>query len=211
MSIENKSGLVVIYAAITLYSPRIQHTKMFIGAGAFPRKVWLNGALVYNYPHHIDSERWNSDYQDFSPITLQKGKNVLLVSHVYKAYREISFFAGFAPGTEYMVENPSVGYTFSDANIHAGDTFTLDIRAENVIDFAGWQFDVAFDPAALEAVEVNEGDFLKTDGGTTFFQQGTIDNTTGKITGLNATRFNEDGATGTGTLLSVTFLSKSGR
>ena len=209
MSIENKSGLVVIYASITLYSPRIQHTKMFIGAGAFPRKVWLNGALVYNYPHYIDSERWNSDYQDFFPITLQKGKNVFLVSHVYKYYREISFFAGFAPGTEYMVENPSVGYTFSESNIHAGDTFTLDIHAENVIDFAGWQFDIVFDPAALEVVEVNEGDFLKTDGGATFFQEGTIDNTTGKITGLNATRFNKDGATGTGTLLSVTFLAKA--
>ncbi len=209
MSIEDKPGLAVIYASITLYSPRIQHTKMFIGAGAFPRKVWLNGALVYNYPHYIDSERWNSDYQDFSAITLQKGKNVLLVSHVYKTYREISFFAGFAPGTEYMVENPSVGYTFSDSKIHVGDTFTLDLNAEDVIDLAGWQFDVAFDPTRLEAVEVNEGDFLKTDGGTTFFQEGTIDNTTGKITDLNATRFNEDGATGTGTLLSVTFLAKA--
>ena len=209
MSIENKPNLVVIYASITLYSPRIQHTKMFIGAGEFPRKVWLNGALVYNYPHYIDSERWNSDYQDFSPITLQKGKNVLLVSHVYKTYREISFFAGFAPGTEYMVENPSVGYTFSESNIHAGDTFTLDIRAENVIDFAGWQFDIAFDPEMLEAVEVNEGDFLKTGGGTTFFQKGTIDNTTGKITGLSTTRISESGVSGTGTILSVTFIAKA--
>ena len=213
MSIENEPDLVVIYASITLYSPRIQHTKVFIGAGAFPRKVWLNGALVYNYPHYIDSEgdseRWNSDYQDFSPITLQKGKNVLLVSHVYKYYREISFFAGFAPGTEYMVENPSVGYTFSKSNIHTGDTFTLNFKAENVIDLAGWQFDISFDPVVLEAVEVSEGDFLKTDGGTTFFQEGTIDNTTGKITGLNATRFNEDGTTGIGTLLSVTFLAKA--
>ena len=209
MSIENKPSLVVIYASITLYSPRIQHTKIFIGAGAFPRKVWLNGALVYNYPHYIDSERWNSDYQDFSPITLQKGKNVLLVRHVYKAYREISFFAGFAPGTEYMVENPSVGYTFSESNIHAGDTFTLDIRAENVVDFAGWQFDIAFNPAVLEAVEVNEGDFLKTDSGATFFQEGTIDNAAGKITGINATRFSEEGVSGTGVLLSVTFSAKT--
>ena len=41
---------------------------------------------------------------------------------------------------------------------------------------AGWQFDIAFDPAALEAVDVTEGDFLKTDGGSTFFQSGSIDN-----------------------------------
>ena len=59
LSIEHKRGLVTVYASITLYSPRRQQTKMFIGAGAFPRKVWLNGALVYNYPHYIDSERWN--------------------------------------------------------------------------------------------------------------------------------------------------------
>ena len=210
LSIEHKGGLVTIYASITLYSPRIQHTKMFIGACEFPRKVWLNGALVYNYPHYIDNETWNHDYQDFFPITLQKGKNVLLMNHVYKNYRAISFFAGFAPGTEYMVENPSVGYTFSESNIHAGDTFTLDIRAENVIDSAGWQFDIAFDPTVLAAIEVNEGDFLKAQGGTTFFQSGTIDNTVGKITGLNATRLNEDGITGTGTLLSVSFSAKVG-
>ena len=47
-----------------------------------------------------------SDYQDFFPITLQKGKNVLLVRHVYKNYREISFFAGFAPNTEYALPKP---------------------------------------------------------------------------------------------------------
>ena len=209
LSIEHKGGLVTIYASITLYSPRIQHTKMFIGACEFPRKVWINGALVYNYPHYIDNETWNHDYQDFFPITLQKGKNVLLVNHVYKNYRAISFFAGFAPGTEYMVENPSVGYTFSESNIHAGDTFTLDIRAENVIDSAGWQFDIAFDPTVLEVVEVNEGDFLKTGGETTFFQKGTIDNSTGKITKLSSARLSEDGVSGKGTLLSVTFTAKT--
>ena len=109
-----------------------------------------------------------------------------------------------------MVENPSVGYTFSESNIHAGNTFTLDIRAEKVIDFAGWQFDIAFDPAVLEAIEVNEGDFLKEGGGTTFFQKGTIDNATGKITKLSSARLNEDGVSGTGTLLSVTFTAKAG-
>ena len=210
LSIEHKRSLVSIYASITLYSPRIQQTKMFIGACEFPRKVWLNGAFVYHYPHYIDNETWNHDYQDFFPITLQKGKNVLLVNHVYKNYRAISFFAGFSPGTEYMVENPSVGYTFSESNIHAGDTFTLDLSARNVIDLAGWQFDIAFDPSVLEAVEINEGDFLKTSGGTTFFQKGTVDNATGKITGLSSARLNEDGVSGTGSLLSVAFSVNAG-
>ena len=77
--------------------------------------------------------------------------------------------------------NPGVGYTFSKTPIHRDDTFTLDIRAEEVFDMAAWQFDIAFDPAALEAINVSEGDFLKM-GSTTLFQSGTIDNVNGKIT-----------------------------
>ena len=106
--------------------------------------------------------------------------------------------------------NPGVGYTFSQTPIHTGDTFTLDIRAENIADLAGWQFDIAFDTAALEAVNVSEGDFLKTDGGATFFQGGTIDNTTGKIAGLSAARLSAQGVSGTGTVLQVKFKAKSG-
>ena len=90
-----------------------------------------------------------------------------------------------------------------------GDTFTLDIRAENVFDLAGWQFDIAFDPTILEAIDVSEGNFLKTDGGTTFFQGGSIDNAAGKITGLSAARLSGGGVSGVGTLLQVRFKAKS--
>ena len=93
--------------------------------------------------------------------------------------------------------------------IHVGDTFTLDISAETVFDLAGWQFDIAFDPAVLEALNVSEGDFLKTDGGSTFFQGGNIDNAAGKITGLSAARLSAQGVNGTGTLLQVRFKAKS--
>ena len=86
--------------------------------------------------------------------------------------------------------NPGVGYTFSKTPIHRDDTFTLDIGAKDVFDLAGWQFDIVFDPTVLEALNVSEGDFLKTGGGTTFFQSGSIDNAAGKITGLSAARLN---------------------
>ena len=207
--VESKSPWFEVYSTITLYSPRTQHTRIFIGAADSTRKVLLNGELAYHYEHYVGGDAYNTDYQDFFSITLRKGKNVLLVHHKYNTRRPMGFFFGFEPGTEYSIVNPRVGYAFSDSKIHLGDTFTLDLSAEDVIDLAGWQFDIAFDPAILEVVEVNEGDFLKIDGGATFFQSGTIDNTTGKITGLNAIRFNEDGATGTGTLLSVTFLAKA--
>ena len=105
--------------------------------------------------------------------------------------------------------HPGISYTFSKTPIHTGDTFTLNILAENITDLAGWQFDIAFDPAALEAIDASEGGFLKTDGGTTFFQSGGIDNASGKITGLSAARLSTQGATGTGTLLQVRFKAKS--
>ena len=206
----SEGGNSVVYGSITLYSPRTQHTKIFIGASE-PRKIYLNGELVHeDYADYV-IRSWAWDYQTFFPITLQPGKNVLLIKLGGEWDNDLlSFFFGLEPGTEYQVSNPRVGYTLSESTVHAGDTFTLDLSAENVFDLAGWQFDIAFDPAVLEVVEVNEGDFLKENGGATFFQKGTIDNTTGKITKISSTRFNEDGATGTGTLLSVTFTAKTG-
>ena len=146
----------VVYSSITLYSPQIQRTRMFAGAASFGRKVWLNGELVYE--RNI-FENYFYDYQDFSPVTLKKGKNVLLVGCEYWKESPWSFFVGFEPELDYTVSNPRVGYTFSEPVIHVGDTFTLDLGAESVSDLAGWQFDIAFDPTVLEAVGVSEGDF----------------------------------------------------
>ena len=190
----------VIYGTVSLYSPQEQNTTMYVGSEN-EVKVWLNGTLIYERFSHW----WGNDYQDFFPVTLKQGRNVLLVA---VATHSNGFF-GFEPGTEYTVANPGVGYTFSKTPIHTGDTFTLDIRAENIFDMAGWQFDITFDSAVLEAIDVSESDFLKMDGGTTFFQSGSIDNAAGKITELSATRLSTQGVNGTGTLLQVRFKAKS--
>ena len=190
----------IVYGTVSLYSPRQQDTTLYVGSyNSF--KVWLNGDLIYVSLNHHGGE----DYTDFLPVTLQQGRNVLLVA--FEA-RNHAFF-GFESGTEYTVANPGVGYAFSKTPIHIGDTFILDIRAENVFDLAGWQFDIAFDPSILEAINVSEGDFLKTDGGTTFFQGGSIDNAAGKITGLSAARLSGGGVSGTGLLLQVRFKAKA--
>ena len=190
----------VIYGTVSLYSPQEQTTRMYVGSED-EVKVWLNGTLIYERLSHW----WGNDYQDFFPVTLKQGRNILLVA---VATHSNGFF-GFEPGTEYTAANSGVGYAFSQTPIHTGDTFTLDIRAENIFDMAGWQFDIAFDPAALEAVDVTEGEFLKTDGGSTFFQSGSIDNASGKITGLSAARLSTQGVSGTGTLLQVRFKAKA--
>ena len=188
-----------IYGSVSLYSPREQETTMYVGGDRGVR-VWLNGDLIYEDLHG----RSDSNYSDFFPVTLKQGRNILLVA----VHTRGNGFFGFEPGTDYTV-SMGIGYTFSKTRIHTGDTFTLDIRAENVFDLAGWQFDIAFDPAILEAVDVSEGGFLKTDGGTTFFQSGSIDNASGKITGLNAARLSGGGVSGTGLLLQVRFKAKA--
>ena len=106
------------------------------------------------------------------------------------------------------VDSTKLSFSIDETPVRVGDTFTLHLNAENVTDFAGWLCDIVFDPAALEAIEVSEGDFLKADGGTTFFLESMIDNTTGKITGLGTARFSKGGVNGTGRLLSVTFTAK---
>ena len=193
----------VVYGFITLYSPRAQNTQIFVGASD-ARKIYLNGQLVYD---KYINEGWNFDYQEFFPVRLKKGMNRVLVGSTH--WGRWNFFFGFEPGTEYTVSSPRIGYTFSEDTIHAGDTFRLDVNAEDVHDLAGWQFDIVFDPKSLEVVAVNEGDFLKTDGAATFFQKGRILNATGKIAGLGSARLSEDGVSGTGTLLSVVFSAKS--
>ena len=189
----------VIYGTVSLYLPREQETTMYVGSDD-RMKVWLNGTLVYEYLRGGGSD----DYSDFFPVTLKQGQNVLLVAVLTHS----NAFFGFEPGTEYTVTHPGISYTSSQTPIHAGDTFTLDINAEDIFDLAGWQFDIAFDPAILEAISTTEGDFLKM-GSTTLFQSGSIDNVAGKIGGLSAARLSTQGVSGSGTLLQVTFKAKS--
>ena len=189
----------VIYGVVSLYSPREQDTTMYV-ANDEGLKVWLNGDSVFE---QLGDRGAGLDYEYFFPVTLQQGKNVLLVA-VFSRDADTGAFFGFEPDTDYSVAS-GVDYAFSQMPIHIGDTFTFNVRAENVVDLAGWQFDIAFDPFVLEALDVSEGIFLKSDAGTTFFQSGSIDNENGKITGLSAARLANSGVSGTGTLLQVRF------
>ncbi|MDE0423364.1 MAG: leucine-rich repeat domain-containing protein [Candidatus Poribacteria bacterium] len=201
----------VAYGLITIGSPKNQKVNMLVGSGDAV-KVWLNGALVHNYP----TSRGNAYYTEFFPVMLREGANLMLVAVFERGSSETeenrwTGLFGFEDGTAYTVIPPGGNFAFSSTttNVLIGDRFTVDLNAEHVADLAGWQVDVAFDPTTLEAVEVNEGDFLKTGGGTTFFQKGTINNRLGKITGLSAAHISEDGVKGSGPLLSITFAAKA--
>ena len=195
----------VIYGSIALNAPREQETKMFVGADD-GHKIWLNGDLVRE-----DLNMWSAyDYRSNFPVTLKQGKNILLVAVDTQGGTWSGHF-GFQADAEYTVlPSAGIGYATFNDEINSGDTFTLDIYAENVADLAEWQFDIAFDPLVLEAIEVRKGYFLESTSGITAFQEGTIDNRSGSITGLSEAAPNGNSVSGTGLLLSVTFAPKTG-
>ena len=91
----------VAYGSIALDAPREQQTIMHAGSDDAV-KVWLNGELVHNNP--ID--RGAQDFQDQFPVTLKKGKNILLVA-VYEKRGAWTGFFGFAADAEYTLILPS--------------------------------------------------------------------------------------------------------
>lgn len=195
----------VIYGFIALNTPKDQNTKMFVGADDSVR-VWLNGKLV----HEKITRRSANDYKESFPVTLRKGRNTLLVA-VDNYTGGWSGFFGFQADAEYTVlPFAGIGYALFNDDISVGDTFTLDLYAEDVTDLVEWNFDIAFDPLLLEVIDIRKGYFLESAGGVTSFHEGTIDNQSGKITGLSETVLNGNAISGTGLLMSVTFLAKAG-
>ena len=192
----------IVYGSVVLDAPEEQQTTMLVGSSDAV-KVWLNGELV----HQALINRGANDYQDFFSVTLKQGKNVLLVALDNHGHGSFSGFFGFAPDVKYTVFQPGINFFFStDATRYEiGGTFTLHLNVENVSDLGGWQTDIVFDPAVLRADKVSEGNFLKEDDEPPFFDAGTINNKTGRITGLKAVRISQDRIGRQGTLLSVEF------
>jgi hypothetical protein len=93
----------------------------------------------------------------------------------------------------------------STSAVIAGQVFTLSVEISGATDLYGYQFDVGFNPAVLQATSVTEGAFLGT-GGSTIFLPGAVDNVGGTITN-NADILNGavSGVNGSGDLVDITF------
>lgn len=191
----------IVYGAVTLDAPQEQQTTMFVGHDD-ALKVWLNGELVHT-ALHINPDH----YANFFPVTLKQGKNVLLVAIDNHGHGGFSGFFGLARDAEYEVFIPSPRFVLSTeaTEFEIEDTFTLELRVENMENLGGWQADLVFNPAVLNAVEVSEGDFLQESDEQTYFDAGTIQNSTGKITGLQALKLSGGSVDGNGVLCVVTF------
>ena len=192
----------IVYGAVTIDSPREQQTNMFVGSSDSV-KVWINGQSV----HQAFVNRGANDFEDFFPVTLNQGQNVLLVALDNHGHGSFSGHFGFALDAQYTLFRAGTRFLFdTDAtSLEVGDTFTLDLKTENVRNLAGWQADIVFNPDVLKAVDVFEGDFLRSDQEETRFEEGSIDNKAGKITGIKSLRLSGDGINGKGVLCTVNF------
>jgi hypothetical protein len=101
--------------------------------------------------------------------------------------------------------------TFSPAavEVRLEEQFTVEVRVEDITDLAGWETQLLFNPEVLEVSGVEEGEILKSDGGNTFWQAGTIDNAQGVISGVSAAVVGTGGVSGNGTLFTITFTAKA--
>lgn len=190
----------VVYGSVLISSPQEQKTTMFVGSDD-NHKVWLNGELVGENLNWL----WSHNYQDFFPVTLKQGTNVLLVA-VQTGGGAFSGFFGFAPDAKYKVIPPGARFAFATQTprLSVGETLTLHVRAEKVSDLAGYQTNITYNPDVLKANGVREGGFLKQAPGQTFFEKGKIQNRSGEIRGIKTARL-QGGVSGTGTLVSITF------
>ena len=96
----------------------------------------------------------------------------------------------------------------SVSEVKVGDQFTVDVLVESVVDLAGWQANLLFDSDILEFKQVEEGSFLKQEGGQTFWQPGKSDMKRGTVSGISAAFLGLGGVSGTGKLMTVTFKAK---
>lgn len=99
--------------------------------------------------------------------------------------------------------SPVLSVTPSLSNVTVGTSFTLDVRISGVSDLFGWQLDLGFDPALLNASPATEGSFFGAP--TSFFGGGAVDNIGGTITTMFNALSGTVGVTGDGILASISF------
>ena len=101
---------------------------------------------------------------------------------------------------------PIISIQPATQTVSVNDTFSVDVTITDVTDLYGFQFDLSFSPAVLAALDITEGAFLPSGGGTTFFIPGSIDNNAGTISFTADSLIGAiSGVTGNGILASVSF------
>jgi hypothetical protein len=122
----------------------------------------------------------------------------------------IVFLSSTLPLHEAMGQSTTLSVEPTNSfGVNLGDTFSVNITVSNVIDLDGWQFNLFYESAILNATSYSEGPFLKTGGSSTLFSAYNFTdhyNDTFGVVGLNCLRFSiPTGVDGSGTLATITF------
>lgn len=76
---------------------------------------------------------------------------------------------------------PSISLASSASPVGTGNAFSLAVTATDITDLYAYQFDLRFDPGAVQVLGIAEGNFL-SDLGPSNFVAGLIDNNAGSVT-----------------------------
>jgi len=122
---------------------------------------------------------------------------------VWVAIFAVAFFATPGPA---LADSPVTFFLDPMVmKVQAGQEFDVLVKVEGANNLGGFQFDLIFPSAMLEARTVKLESFLTSTGRTPIPLGPKIDNTNGRITFGAATAGNAPGASGDGVLLRVTF------
>lgn len=88
------------------------------------------------------------------------------------------------PSTATAAETTTVSISAPSGPLEAGEQFSVSIEVVPDTAIAGMQFDLIFDASLVAVSTVQEGGLLNQGGATSFFNSGSVDNQSGKITGV---------------------------
>jgi hypothetical protein len=77
--------------------------------------------------------------------------------------------------------NTVIAVTPSKTVVSPGEVFTVTVSIVPAVAVAGAQFDLAYNPQAVQITKIDEGEVFKAGGAQSYFMPGTIDNINGTV------------------------------
>lgn len=166
--------------------------------------TWVGSDSVTEYRYRMDGvdwSQWQSNTSADYPL-LDEGEHVFQVMGRYPTEGEQP-----QPTTRTFtvdaVKGPALMFRPRRVVVEPGDTFSVDVVAEEVEDLMGARVAIAYDATALRLQEIEEGEFLAKNGGSVVFLDeqggGSLTFDTAVAEGTPA------GVTGTGAVATLTF------
>jgi hypothetical protein len=174
--------------------------------------TWRGADRVDTYRSRLNESEW-TDWQATTAVDFQmldEGPHVFYVMGRYPTGAEQT-----EPTARTFIVNavtgPALMFRPRRVVVEPGDTFSVDVIAEEVTDLMGARVRITSDPQALRLQNVAKGSFLAENGGTVVFLDSGDDGTlTGVLAVDTAVAEGEpDGVNGSGTVATLSFMARA--